>query len=306
MGLIRSFQDAALFPTLTVLECVQLSLERVDPTRLVTSLLGLRGQERRKLARAEELVSWMGLDRYKGSQIQELSTGTRRITEIACLVALEPQLLLLDEPSSGVAQKETEALGALLVKLKAELGLTLIIIEHDIPLIMGLSDRIVCMADGEVIAAGTPQEVKTDPAVVEAYLGGSVTAIERSAGANEARPAPERPPSDGPPTAPRQDPPSAARRRSPVSGGPVAVLERPLAEAVPGLGAAREAALLRAFGDLDGVRAARPEELTQVRGIGPGLAAQIGAALRASTPATPAASAPRTTARTPRTQPRTS
>ncbi|MCW2779370.1 MAG: putative transporter ATPase and permease protein, partial [Frankiales bacterium] len=182
MGLIRSFQDAALFPTLTVLECVQLSLERVDPTRLVPSLLGLKGQEKRKLARAEELVAWMGLERYRGSQIQELSTGTRRITEIACLVALEPQLLLLDEPSSGVAQKETEALGALLVKLKAELGLTLIIIEHDIPLIMGLSDRIVCMADGEVIAAGTPEHVRHDPAVVEAYLGGSVTAIERSAG----------------------------------------------------------------------------------------------------------------------------
>ncbi len=182
MGLIRSFQDAALFPTLTVLECVQLALERVDPTRLVPSLLGLKGQEKRKLARAEELVAWMGLERYRGSQIQELSTGTRRITEIACLVALEPQLLLLDEPSSGVAQKETEALGALLVKLKAELGLTLIIIEHDIPLIMGLSDRIICMADGEVIAAGSPAHVRHDPAVVEAYLGGSVTAIERSAG----------------------------------------------------------------------------------------------------------------------------
>ncbi|MDT7572931.1 MAG: hypothetical protein QOE05_3105 [Actinomycetota bacterium] len=184
LGLIRSFQDAALFPTLTVLECVQLALERVEPTRLVPSLLGLRGQEKRKLARAEELVAWMGLERYRASQIQELSTGTRRITEIACLVALQPQLLLLDEPSSGVAQKETEALGALLVRLKAELGLTLIVIEHDIPLIMGLSDRIVCMADGEVIAAGTPEVVRHDPAVVEAYLGGSMTAIERSGSAS--------------------------------------------------------------------------------------------------------------------------
>jgi ABC-type branched-subunit amino acid transport system ATPase component/ABC-type branched-subunit amino acid transport system permease subunit len=182
LGLIRSFQDAALFPTLTVLECVQLSLERVDPTRLVPSLLGLTGQERRKRERAEALVAWMGLERYRSSQIQELSTGTRRITEIACLVALQPHLLLLDEPSSGVAQKETEALGRLLVKLKEELGLTLIVIEHDIPLIMGLSDRIVCMADGEVIAAGAPEVVRHDPAVVEAYLGGSLTAIDRSSG----------------------------------------------------------------------------------------------------------------------------
>jgi ABC-type branched-subunit amino acid transport system ATPase component/ABC-type branched-subunit amino acid transport system permease subunit len=238
-GLIRSFQDAALFPTLTVLECVQLSLERMEPTRLVPSLLGLRGAEKRKLRKAEELVAWMGLERYRASQIQELSTGTRRIAEIACLVALQPQLLLLDEPSSGVAQKETEALGALLVRLKAELGLTLVIIEHDIPLIMSLADRIICMADGEVIAAGTPDIVRNDPAVVEAYLGGSLTAIERSA--------------------------TTTKEPAPV----------PLAQAVPGLGAAREAALLDAFGSVQGVRDARPDQLTAVRGIGPSLAARI-------------------------------
>lgn len=185
LGLIRSFQDAALFPTLTVSECVQFALERVEPTRLLPALAGLGGQDRRKLAHADEIVAWMGLERYRASQIQELSTGTRRIAEIACLVALEPQLLLLDEPSSGVAQRETEALGGLLEKLKAELGLTLIVIEHDIPLIMGLSDRIVCMADGVVIASGSPDVVRNDPAVVEAYLGGSLTAIERSGGAKK-------------------------------------------------------------------------------------------------------------------------
>ena len=179
-GLIRSFQDAGLFSTLTVLECVELALERVYPTSLTASLLALPGPERRKRERAEAILDWMGLARYRSSQIQELSTGTRRITEIACLVALEPTMLLLDEPSSGVAQKESEALARLIVKLKDELGLTLVIIEHDIPMIMSLSDRVVCMADGEVIAVGTPDQVRHDPAVVEAYLGGSVTAIERS------------------------------------------------------------------------------------------------------------------------------
>ncbi|MCU1595255.1 MAG: putative transporter ATPase and permease protein [Frankiales bacterium] len=263
LGLIRSFQDAALFPTLTVLECVQLSLERVHPTRLIPALLGLKGAEKKKLEQAEALVAWMGLERYRSSQIQELSTGTRRITEIACLVALEPQLLLLDEPSSGVAQKETEALGALLVRLKAELGLTLIIIEHDIPLIMGISDRIVCMADGEVIAQGTPEHVRNDPAVVEAYLGGSITAIERSAGANAAAAAPPRPPAI-PPTIP------------PSGGGGTAVLERPpLTEVIPGLGVVREAALLDAFGSIEGVQHAHVDELKSVRGIGPSLAARI-------------------------------
>src|SRR3954471_12535692 len=130
----------------------------------------------------------MGLDRYRDKQIQELSTGTRRITEIACLVALDPVCLLLDEPSSGIAQRETEALGELLVELKAQLGLTLVIIEHDIPLIMGIPDRIIAMADGTVIAEGTPDVVRTDPAVVDAYLGGSIAAIERS-GATGAKPA---------------------------------------------------------------------------------------------------------------------
>lgn len=179
-GLIRSFQDAALFPTMTVKETVMLSLERVQPTGFLTSTLGLTLGERKKERQARALISAMGLDRYRDKPIQELSTGTRRITEIACLVALEPMCLLLDEPSSGVAQRETEALGHLLVDLKRELELTLVVIEHDIPLIMGISDRIIAMADGDLIAEGSPDVVRIDPQVVDAYLGGSITAIERS------------------------------------------------------------------------------------------------------------------------------
>ena len=188
-GLIRSFQDAALFPTLTVLDAARLSFERVAPTSFFTSVLGLPAAERKKDRMARELIGAMGLDSYRNKQIQELSTGTRRITEIACLIALQPTLLLLDEPSSGIAQRETEALGRLLQQIKDELDLTMLIIEHDIPLIMGLSDNIVAMDAGSVIAAGTPDVVRTDPAVVEAYLGGSVTAIERSdAGARPKEP----------------------------------------------------------------------------------------------------------------------
>ena len=183
LGLIRSFQDAALFPTMTVLETVQLGLERLSPSRLFSSVAGIRFAEHTKERQARELVAFMGLDAYRDKQIQELSTGTRRITELACLVALQPKLLLLDEPSSGIAQRETEALGSLLQSLKAQLGLTLLIIEHDIPLIMGISDRVIAMADGKVIAQGAPQDVRNHPAVVEAYLGGSVAAIERSGGA---------------------------------------------------------------------------------------------------------------------------
>ncbi len=113
----------------------------------------------------------MGLDDYRSKTVAELSTGTRRIAELACLVALEPVLLLLDEPSSGIAQRETEALAGVLLSIKGHLDTTLVIIEHDMPLIMGLSDRIVAMDAGRVIAVGTPQEVQANPAVIESYLG---------------------------------------------------------------------------------------------------------------------------------------
>lgn len=180
LGLIRSFQDAGLFPTMTVEEVVMVACERAAPTQVFGSIAGIEPNNARKRRRARAVVEFMGLGRYRTKQIMELSTGTRRITELACLVALEPTLLLLDEPSSGVAQRETEALGTLLGDLKRELGMTLVIIEHDIPMIMSASDRIVAMADGQVLTIGSPEHVRNDPKVVEAYLGGSLTAIERS------------------------------------------------------------------------------------------------------------------------------
>jgi ABC-type branched-subunit amino acid transport system ATPase component len=180
LGLIRSFQDAALFPTLTVLETVALSFERLRPTNPIASSLGMHRAERSKEAAARELVALMGLERYRYKQIRELSTGTRRITELACVVALEPVVLLLDEPSSGIAQRETEALGELLLRLRDHLGCAMVIVEHDIPLLMGLATRVMAMDTGQVIAVGTPQEVRNDPLVVASYLGGDVVAIERS------------------------------------------------------------------------------------------------------------------------------
>ncbi|HUQ39855.1 MAG TPA: ATP-binding cassette domain-containing protein, partial [Acidimicrobiales bacterium] len=180
VGLIRSFQDARLFPTLTGLETVQLALERTDPTRLLPELIGSGRRDARKRARADELIEMMGLTRYRDTQVSALSTGTRRITELACLIALEPTLLLLDEPSSGVAQGESEQLGELLLAIREHLDTTMIVIEHDIPLLMGLADRIVAMESGRVIASGTPDEVRNDERVIESYLGEGSVAVERS------------------------------------------------------------------------------------------------------------------------------
>ena len=177
-GLIRSFQDASLFPTMTVLDTVRLGFERVRPTRLLPSVVGWRRSEREKDRLAREVIASMGLDAYRNRPIQDLSTGTRRLTELACLVALQPTLLLLDEPSSGIAQRETEALGGLLRGLRDQLGITLLVIEHDIPLIMGVSDRVIVMDTGHIIADGPPDTVRQDPVVLDSYLG--TVALDRS------------------------------------------------------------------------------------------------------------------------------
>ena len=180
LGLIRSFQEGTLFPTLTVLETLMLALERLKPTGFLRAVAGLTGSEKAKRLEAREIIHLMGLGPYQHKQIQELSTGTRRICELACLVALRPRLLLLDEPSSGIAQRETEALGNVLLDIKRQLQTTLVIIEHDIPLVMGLSTRVLAMDGGRIIAAGSPEQIRDDPLVVASYLGTDATAVERS------------------------------------------------------------------------------------------------------------------------------
>jgi ABC-type branched-subunit amino acid transport system ATPase component len=179
----RSFQDARLYPGLTVEETLLVAFERKVPVRVLPALLGLpwaRRAEREKRALADELVGLVGLGAYRDKLVSELSTGTRRIVDIATILAQRPRLLLLDEPTSGIAQKESEAFGPLMRRVADELECSVLIIEHDMPLITALSDRIYALEAGRVIAAGSPHEVTTDERVIASYLGTDQAAIRRS------------------------------------------------------------------------------------------------------------------------------
>src|SRR5260370_19386827 len=127
--------------------------------------------EDRVAAMADELCQTMGLDDSRSKFGAELYYGTLRLVELACMVAMRPRLLLRDEPSSGISQKETEELAPLLQRLRVATNSTIVIIEHDMPLIMGISDRIYAMEAGEVLVSGSPVHVQSDPRVIDSYLG---------------------------------------------------------------------------------------------------------------------------------------
>jgi len=185
-GLGRTFQAATLFPDLTVTETVQIALEARGRTGLLSTALylprSIRG-ERAKRAAAADLIDFLGLGRYADSLISDLSTGTRRIVELAGLLALDARVLCLDEPTAGVAQRETEAFGPLITAIRQELGAAMLVIEHDMPLIMSISDRVYCLETGRVIAEGAPAAVRADPKVIASYLGTDERAIARSGAA---------------------------------------------------------------------------------------------------------------------------
>ena len=183
----RSFQDARLVPSLTVAENIALGFERhLEVRDHVASMLGLPG-----VVELEEHVAWsvsdlidlMGLGAFRDKFVRELSTGTRRIVDLSMCIAHDPKVLLLDEPSSGIAQRETEALGPLLQRIQAETGCALLVIEHDMPLITSISDRMIALELGHPIVDGSPEEVIRNPRVVSSYLGGDLATINRSGSA---------------------------------------------------------------------------------------------------------------------------
>jgi branched-chain amino acid transport system ATP-binding protein len=184
LGLGRSFQDSRLFSALTVRDALAVSLERfTDVADPFNAMLRLPAQVRTEAAvrrRVDELMEMFGLDRFADNLVSELSTGSRRLVDLAAVVAHQPTVVLLDEPSSGVAQREVEAMLGLLRNVRDQLDATMLIVEHDIAFIAALADRLVAMDRGAVIASGTPADVLQSPLVGEAFLGSDPLALSRT------------------------------------------------------------------------------------------------------------------------------
>jgi branched-chain amino acid transport system ATP-binding protein len=183
-GLGRSFQDARLFPAMTVEQCIAVALDRWvavrDPLQAALHLPAVFDAEAAVRKRVDELVDLLGLGAFRSKFVHELSTGSRRIVDLACLVAHRPTVILLDEPSSGIAQRETEALAPVIERIRAQVGASIVVIEHDMPLVTAVADRLLALDLGRVLAAGTPGEVLAHPEVVASYLGTSEAVINRS------------------------------------------------------------------------------------------------------------------------------
>ena len=193
LGIARSFQDANLFAGLTVRECLQLAADRRHRAGLLSTVLRspwARAAERSSRQDADELLERLGLTAWADTPTSQLSTGTRRICDLAAQAVARPSVLLLDEPTAGVAQRDAEAFGPLLRRLRDELDCSILVIEHDMALLMGLCDRIYAMDAGQVLAEGTPEQIRSNPLVVASYLGTSSTAIDRSDDVPKAAPSP--------------------------------------------------------------------------------------------------------------------
>jgi branched-chain amino acid transport system ATP-binding protein len=178
-GLARTFQNIRLFPNMTVLENVMIGRD----CRLKSGILGAilrnrrtREEEEKVIHDSYEVLKKIGIERHVNDLAKNLPYGAQRRLEIARALATEPFLLLLDEPAAGMNPQETRALDELILRLRETEKLTIFLIEHDMSLVMRLSERIYVMDYGKLIAHGTPREIKVDPLVIKAYLGEDVSA----------------------------------------------------------------------------------------------------------------------------------
>ncbi len=174
LGIARTFQNIELFEQATVLQNLLVGRHRHRGTWLLNEVLFtpfVRNEERRHRAAVEKVIEFLDLQPYREKYIAGLPYGVRKVVEMGRALALEPKLLLLDEPASGLSVEETQDVAFWIEDIKKQMGITVLMVEHDMHLVATVSDRVLALADGKMLALGTPREVQGHPAVVEAYIG---------------------------------------------------------------------------------------------------------------------------------------